>query len=68
MFAPTQVHKAIEIERRKWEAEKEEALQVQSELLQKQTWERLESVRSEMEREKSNVVTLQNKVTELQAV
>ncbi|XP_044053052.1 trichohyalin isoform X2 [Siniperca chuatsi] len=59
------VHKAIEEERRKWEAEKVEAVQVHCGILEEQNRKSLESMRSEMQREKSKALALQHKVVEL---
>ncbi|XP_037634422.1 trichohyalin isoform X2 [Sebastes umbrosus] len=59
------VHKAIEDERRKWEAEKVEAVQVHCGILEEQNRKSLESMRSEMQREKSKALALQHKVVEL---
>ncbi|KAK5871483.1 hypothetical protein PBY51_004364 [Eleginops maclovinus] len=60
-----EVHKTIEQERRRWEAEKEEAVQMHSGLLQMQNRKSLESMKSEMQREKSKAVALQHKLVEL---
>ncbi|KAF3850811.1 hypothetical protein F7725_012583, partial [Dissostichus mawsoni] len=59
------VHKTIEEERRKWEAENEEALQMHFGKLQEQNRKGLESMRSEMQRERSKALALQHKVVEL---
>ncbi|KAF1389157.1 hypothetical protein PFLUV_G00070540 [Perca fluviatilis] len=59
------VHKAIEEERRKWEAEKVEAVQVHCGILEEQNRKRLKSMRSEMQREKSKALALQHKMMEL---
>ncbi|XP_070689489.1 trichohyalin [Pempheris klunzingeri] len=58
-------HKAIDEERRKWEAEKVEAVQVHCGILEEQHRESLRSTRSEMQREKSKALALQTKVVEL---
>lgn len=63
-----QVHKAIEEERRKWEAEKVESVQVHCGILEEQHRKSLESTRSEMHREKSKALALQHKVAELKTV
>ncbi|KAM7391992.1 hypothetical protein PAMP_022636 [Pampus punctatissimus] len=60
------VHKAIEEEREKWEAEKVEAVQVHCGILEEQNRQSLERTRSEMHREKSKALDLQHKVVELQ--
>ncbi|CAK6966516.1 trichohyalin isoform X4 [Scomber scombrus] len=60
------VHKAIEEERAKWEAEKVEAVQVHCGILEEQNKKNLERTRSEMQREKSKTLGLQHKVVELQ--
>ncbi|XP_068559319.1 paramyosin isoform X2 [Cebidichthys violaceus] len=59
------VHKAIEEERRKWEAEKVEAVQVHCGIMEEQNRKSLESVSSEMQREKSKALALQHEVVEL---
>ncbi|XP_034004398.1 trichohyalin isoform X2 [Trematomus bernacchii] len=59
------VHKTIEEERRKWEAENEEDLQMHCGKLQEQNRKSLESMRGEMQREKSKALALQHKVVEL---
>nr|XP_020458075.1 involucrin-like [Monopterus albus] len=59
------VHKAIEEERRKWEAEKVEAVQVQRGILEEQNRKSLESMRSEMQQEKSKALAIQHKMMEL---
>lgn len=63
-----QVHKAIEEERGKWEAEKVEAVQKHCGILEEQNRKSLEHTRSEMQREKSKALALQHKVMELQRV
>lgn len=68
LCVPTQVNKAIEQERIKWEAEKEEALEVHCGILEEQNRESLERMRDEVEREKRNALALQDKVVELQTV
>ncbi|KAK9522779.1 hypothetical protein VZT92_019225 [Zoarces viviparus] len=57
--------KAIEEERMKWEAEQVEAVQVHCVILEEQNRKSLESVRSEMQREKSKALALQHEVVEL---
>ncbi|XP_073321889.1 uncharacterized protein [Pagrus major] len=59
------VHRAIEEERRKWEAEKVEAVQVHCGILEEQNRKSLETTKSEMQREKSKTLALQHKVVEL---
>ncbi|KAI9535731.1 hypothetical protein NQZ68_041577 [Dissostichus eleginoides] len=59
------VHKTIEEERRKWELENEEALQMHCGKLQEQNRKGLESMRSEMQRERRKALALQHKVVEL---
>ncbi|XP_030273582.1 trichohyalin isoform X4 [Sparus aurata] len=59
------VHRAVEEERRKWEAEIEEAVQVHTGILEEQNRKSLETTRSEMQREKSKALALQHKVVEL---
>ncbi|KAM8760782.1 uncharacterized protein AB9X84_008727 isoform 4-T4 [Acanthopagrus schlegelii] len=59
------VHRAIEEERRKWEAEKVKAVQVQCGILEEQNRKSLETTKSEMQREKSKALALQHKVVEL---
>ncbi|XP_031164738.2 trichohyalin isoform X2 [Sander lucioperca] len=59
------VHKAIEEERRKWGAEKVQAVQVHCGILEEQNRKRLKSMRSEMQREKSKALALQHKMMEL---
>ncbi|KAG7223490.1 hypothetical protein INR49_015483 [Caranx melampygus] len=63
--ASEKVHKAIEEERRKWEAEKVEAVQMHCGILEEQNRKGLESMRSEMQQEKSKAQALQHKVLEL---
>ncbi|XP_042277382.1 trichohyalin isoform X3 [Thunnus maccoyii] len=60
------VHKAIEEERGKWEAEKVEAVQKHCGILEEQNRKSLEHTRSEMQQEKSKALALQHKVMELQ--
>lgn len=67
-YAPIQVHRAVEEERRKWEAEIEEAVQVHTGILEEQNRKSLETTRSEMQREKSKALALQHKVVELKTV
>lgn len=67
-YAPIQVHRAIEEERRKWEAEKVKAVQVQCGILEEQNRKSLETTKSEMQREKSKALALQHKVVELKTV
>ncbi|KAM6964969.1 uncharacterized protein FYW47_007311 [Aplochiton taeniatus] len=64
--AAEKVHRAIEAERRKWEAETEGALQVQRGALEAQSREAVEAAVVEAERERRNTLALQNKVVELQ--
>ncbi|XP_042074340.1 trichohyalin isoform X3 [Haplochromis burtoni] len=59
------VYKAVKEERRKWEAEKMEALEVQCGILEEQNEKLLESLRSEMQKEKSKALALQHQVMEL---
>ncbi|XP_054867244.1 early endosome antigen 1 isoform X2 [Amphiprion ocellaris] len=59
------VHKAVEEERRKYEAEKVEAVQVHCGILEEQHRKSLESLRSEMQQEKSKALVLQHQVVEL---
>ncbi|XP_025767738.1 trichohyalin isoform X6 [Oreochromis niloticus] len=63
--ASEKVYKAVKEERRKWEAEKMEALQVQRGILEEQNEKLLESLRSEMQKEKSKALALQHQVMEL---
>lgn len=65
---PIQVKKAMEEERRKWEVEKVETVKVNCDTLEEQNKERLESMRSEMQQEKSKALALQHKVVELNKV
>lgn len=62
------MHRAVEEERRKWEAEMEEAVQVHTGILEEQNRKSLETTRSEMQREKSKALALQHKVVELKTV
>ncbi|XP_068166920.1 golgin subfamily A member 6-like protein 22 [Antennarius striatus] len=59
------VHKAIEAERKKWEAEKMEAVKINCAIMKEQNRESLEIMRSELQREKRDTVALQQKVVEL---
>ncbi|XP_069379843.1 trichohyalin isoform X2 [Paralichthys olivaceus] len=59
------VNKAIEEKRRKWEAEKVEAVKVHCGILEEQNKKSQESMRSETQREKSRAQALQHKVLEL---
>ncbi|XP_060895241.1 trichohyalin isoform X2 [Labrus mixtus] len=59
------VHEAVEEARRKWEAEKVEAWQLHCGILEEQNRKRLESMRSEKQRERSKTSALQHKVLEL---
>ncbi|XP_035495332.1 myosin heavy chain, skeletal muscle isoform X2 [Scophthalmus maximus] len=59
------VHKAIEEERRKWETEKVEAVQVHCGILAEQNRKSLESARRETQQEKSKAQALQHKVLQL---
>ncbi|XP_004544667.2 uncharacterized protein si:ch211-102c2.8 isoform X1 [Maylandia zebra] len=63
--ASEKVYKAVKEERRKWEAEKMEALEVQRGILEEQNEKLLESLRSEMQKEKSKALALQHQVMEL---
>ncbi|XP_040010365.1 trichohyalin isoform X4 [Xiphias gladius] len=63
--ASEKVHKALEEERRKCEAEKVEAVQIHCGILEEQNRKTLESMRSEMQREKIKALALQQKVLEL---
>lgn len=65
---PIKVHKAIEEERRKSEAQKVKAVQVHCGILEEQNRKSLESMRSETQREKNKATALQHKVVELQTV
>lgn len=62
------MHKALEEERRKCEAEKVEAVQIHCGILEEQNRKTLESMRSEMQREKIKALALQQKVLELKTV
>ncbi|TMS03954.1 hypothetical protein E3U43_000843 [Larimichthys crocea] len=64
--ASEKVHKAIEEERRKSEAQKVKAVQVHCGILEEQNRKSLESMRSETQREKNKATALQDKVVELQ--
>ncbi|XP_074526194.1 uncharacterized protein LOC141790309 isoform X3 [Halichoeres trimaculatus] len=55
------VHEALEEARRKWEAEKVEAVQVHCAILEEQNRKSQETMRSEMQQEKSRTVALQQK-------
>ncbi|KAG8012015.1 hypothetical protein GBF38_004441 [Nibea albiflora] len=59
------VHKAIEEERRKLEAQKLKAVQVHCGILEEQSRKSLETMRSEVQREKNTATALQHKVLEL---
>ncbi|XP_029295745.1 trichohyalin isoform X2 [Cottoperca gobio] len=59
------VHTIIEEERRRWEAEQVEAVQVHCGILEEQNKKSLDSMRSEMQREKSKALALQYKVVKL---
>ncbi|KAM3611317.1 uncharacterized protein V6R79_016547 [Siganus canaliculatus] len=65
--ASEQVQRAIEEERRKWKAEKEEAVLLHCGKLEEQNRERLENVNSEMQQEKNKTLALQQKVMALRA-
>ncbi|XP_041643373.1 trichohyalin [Cheilinus undulatus] len=58
-------HQALEEARRKWEVEKVEAVQEQCGILEEKNRKKLESMRSEMQRERSKTSALQQKVLEL---
>ncbi|XP_051923686.1 trichohyalin isoform X2 [Hippocampus zosterae] len=62
-----QVHKAIDEERRKWEADKIAAVHFHRGLLEEQNRRDLETAQSELHREKANALTLQRRVAELQS-
>lgn len=68
MCALIQVHSVIQQMKSKWEAEKVESLQLQCVRLEEQNRKSLENARNEAERERSNTLTLQHKVVELQTV
>ncbi|XP_077565183.1 uncharacterized protein LOC144180904 [Stigmatopora nigra] len=57
--------KAVDEERRKWEADKMEAVHFHCGLLEEQNKRNLESVRDEMHQERSHALSLQHKVAEL---
>ncbi|XP_030594000.1 trichohyalin isoform X3 [Archocentrus centrarchus] len=59
------LHKAVEEERRKWEAEKMGALQVHCGILEEQNKKVLENLRSEMQADKSKALALQHQVMQL---
>ncbi|XP_061624412.1 trichohyalin [Phyllopteryx taeniolatus] len=61
------VRKGVDGERRKWEAEKMEAVHFHCALLEEQNRRSLETARSDTQREKSNALTLQHQVTALQS-
>ncbi|XP_057687257.1 trichohyalin [Corythoichthys intestinalis] len=61
------VCKAVNEERRKWEAEKMEAVHFHCGLLEEQNKRSLETVRNEIHQERSNALSLQHKVAELQS-
>lgn len=63
-----QVKEAVEEERRRCEAEKVEAVRVQRGTLEEQIRQRLGSMRSETERERSVAVALKHEVAELKTV
>lgn len=63
-----QVRAAREEERRKAEAERVEAVQMHCGILEEQHKKSLESMRSEMQREKSKAHALQRELVELQKV
>ncbi|XP_047197299.1 centrosome-associated protein CEP250 isoform X2 [Hippoglossus stenolepis] len=63
--ASEKVNKAIDEERRKWEAQRVEAVQVHCGILEEQNKKSQESMRSKMQREKSRAQALQHKVLEL---
>ncbi|XP_077456871.1 uncharacterized protein LOC144074352 [Stigmatopora argus] len=58
--------KAVDEERRKWEADKMEAVHFHCGLLEEQNKRSLESMRDEMHQERSHTLSLQHKATELQ--
>ncbi|XP_077570772.1 uncharacterized protein LOC144195195 [Stigmatopora nigra] len=58
--------KAVDEERRKWETDKMEAVHFHCGLLEEQNKRNLESVRDEMQQERSHALSLQHKVAELQ--
>ncbi|XP_030000065.1 plectin [Sphaeramia orbicularis] len=60
------VHKAVEAEKRKREAEKVEAVQVHCGILEEQNRKSLENMRSKIQQEKSKGLALQCKVVDLQ--
>ncbi|KAG7488992.1 hypothetical protein JOB18_002459 [Solea senegalensis] len=59
------VHKAVEEERRRWEAERVEAVQVHCGRLEEKNSKSVERVKSELQQEKNKTLTLQHKVLEL---
>ncbi|XP_034397102.1 trichohyalin [Cyclopterus lumpus] len=61
------VHNAIEEERKKWDAEKVEALQVHCGILEEPKRKSLEGMRSETQREKSKVVELKTRVRDMES-
>ncbi|XP_056232257.1 putative protein tag-278 isoform X2 [Seriola aureovittata] len=63
--ASEKVQETIEAKRRKWEAEKVEAVQMHCGILEEQNKKSLESMRIEMQQEKSKAQALQHKVLEL---
>ncbi|XP_022077964.2 trichohyalin isoform X2 [Acanthochromis polyacanthus] len=67
MEALEKVHKAVEEERRKHEAEKVEAVQVHRGILEEQHRKSLENLRSDMQQERSKALILQHQVVELKA-
>lgn len=62
------MHKAIDEERRKWEAEKVEAVQVHCRILEEENRKSLENMRSDIQREKSKALAIQHEVLELKTV
>lgn len=63
-----QVKEAVEEERRRCEVEKVEAVRVQRGTLAEQIRQRLGSMRSEIQRERSVALALKQEVTELKTV
>ncbi|XP_047447589.1 trichohyalin [Mugil cephalus] len=63
--ATKKAHEAVEEEQRKWEEEKVESMQVHCGILEEQHRKSLESLRSEMQREKSKALASQHQVLEL---
>lgn len=62
-----QEHKALEEERRKWEREKK-AVQLHCKILEEQNGKSLESMKNQMQQEKTKAQALQRKVLELKTV